>query len=341
MLSRAIRGSNTIEGFTVTEDDAFAALDREAPMDADDLAWHAVLGYRDAMTYVLQLAQDNDAQISADTIKALHYMMQSYDLTKWPGRWRPGQVFVHDEANQRVVYEGPDADLVPKLVAELVDEIDAEVDSVPTLVRAGMAHLNLVMIHPFKDGNGRMARCLQTLLLACGGTFAAPEFASIEEYLGWHQQEYYQVLAKVGGGAWKPAGDAHPWIRFCLTAHYRQTQELIRRSRLASEFWTLAENEVREAGLPERSVQPLAYALAGRRTLRNSTYRQLTEDLSTVVAGRDLTRMDQAGLLESRGEKRGRVYVTSVRLRQMSADTATRINQESPVDGDPYQEAAE
>ncbi|HWE88620.1 MAG TPA: Fic family protein, partial [Pseudonocardiaceae bacterium] len=202
-----------------------------------------------------------------------------------------------------------------------------------------MAHLNLVMIHPFKDGNGRMARCLQTLLLACGDTFPALEFASIEEYLGWHQQEYYQVLAKVGGGTWNPAGDAHPWVRFCLTAHYRQTQEIIRRSKLASEFWTMAEEEARTAGLSERSVQPLAFALTGR-TLRNSTYRQLTDDLSTVVAGRDLTRMTQAGLLVSRGEKRGRVYVTSVRLRQLSADIATRINQESPVDGDPYREVA-
>lgn len=338
MLSQAIRGSNTIEGFTVSEDDAFAALDREAPMDADDVAWRAVLGYRDAMTYVLQLAQEKNAQLSVDTIKALHYLMQSYDLDKWPGRWRPGQVFVHDDESQRVVYEGPDAELVSDLMAELVEEIDAEVGSVPAMAQAAMAHLNLVMVHPFKDGNGRMARCLQTLLLVCGGTFAAPEFASVEEYLGRHQQEYYNVLARVGAGSWNPGRDAHPWIWFCLTAHYRQTQQTVRRSKLASEIWTLAEDEVRAAGLPERSVQPLAYALADRRTLRNSTYRQLTEDVSNVVAGRDLTRMVQAELLVSRGEKRGRVYSASVRLRRIAADVATKINQECAVDGDPYQE---
>ncbi len=39
-------------------------------------------------------------------------------------------------------------------------------DAHPAMIRAAMAHLNLVMVHPFKDGNGRMARALQTLVLA-------------------------------------------------------------------------------------------------------------------------------------------------------------------------------
>ena len=46
-------------------------------------------------------------------------------------------------------------------------------------IQAGMAHLNLVMIHPFRDGNGRMARCLQSLVLARGGILN-PVFISIE-----------------------------------------------------------------------------------------------------------------------------------------------------------------
>lgn len=57
-------------------------------------------------------------------------------------------------------------------------------------IQAGMAHLNLVMIHPFRDGNGRMARCLQSLVLARGGILD-PVFISIEEYLGRNTQRYY------------------------------------------------------------------------------------------------------------------------------------------------------
>ena len=54
-----------------------------------------------------------------------------------------------------------------------------------------MAHLNLVMIHPFEDGNGRMSRALQSLVLA-RDHIVAPEFASIEEYLGRNTPAYYQ-----------------------------------------------------------------------------------------------------------------------------------------------------
>ncbi|GAB2822248.1 hypothetical protein GCM10027022_10850 [Alpinimonas psychrophila] len=71
----------------------------------------------------------------------------------------------------------------------------ANVEEVPAL----MAHLNLVMIHPFRDGNGRMARCLQSLILAAEGVLS-PVFMSVEEYLGNNTQDYYRMLAEVCGG---------------------------------------------------------------------------------------------------------------------------------------------
>src|SRR5689334_17152244 len=79
-LARAVRGSNTIEGFTVSVDDAFAALDDQEPLDAGELAWQAVRGYRNAMTYVLQLAKRDPLMLNQETILALHFMMQQYDL---------------------------------------------------------------------------------------------------------------------------------------------------------------------------------------------------------------------------------------------------------------------
>jgi Fic family protein len=338
-LARVIRGSNTIEGFTVTVDDAFAALDDEEPMDADALAWRAVRGYRDAMTYVLELAKDRASPLSVDTVKALHFLMQHYDLTKRPGRWRPDQAFVHDEDNEETVYVGPDAEQVPDLVRELVDDINHHDPELPLLLRAAMAHLNLVMIHPFKDGNGRMARCLQTLLLAGGGVLPAPEFVSIEEYLGRNKQAYYRVLAEVGGGSWCPRRDTSAWIRFCLTAHHRQALRVERRDRLAAQLWTQAVEVIGETGLPGRCVEPLTFALTGR-VLRNSTYRQLVPEVSYNVASRDLNELVKAGLFEPIGEKRGRRYVPSERMRQMSHEARVAVNHEYAVDGDPYQRIA-
>jgi Fic family protein len=335
-LARAIRWSTAIEGFTVSVDDAFAALDDEEPLDADSLAWRAVRAYRDAMTYVLELAKEPGLTLSVDTLKALHFLMQQYDLRKWPGRWRPDQVYVYDEDNEETVYVGPEAESVPGLMAELVEDVNDQSAGLPLLVRAALAHLNLVMIHPFKDGNGRMARCLQTLLLAGGGVLPAPEFVSIEEYLGRNEQDYYRVLAEVGGGSWQPGRDTAAWIRFCLTAHHRQALRVERRDRLAAELWNQAVDAVGTAGLPGRCVEPLSFGLSGR-VLRNSTYRQLVEDISHNLASRDLNELVKAGLFEPIGEKRGRRYVPSEDMRRVADAAREVVNRKYPVHGDPYE----
>ena len=96
-FARAIQGSNSIEGYHVTVDDAVAAVEGEEPLDERTEAWRAVTGYRDAMSYVLQLADDRYFQHNEGTIRGLHYMMLSYDLSKHPGRWRPGSIYVRRE----------------------------------------------------------------------------------------------------------------------------------------------------------------------------------------------------------------------------------------------------
>ncbi len=227
-FARSIQGSNSIEGFHVTADDAAAAVDGEEPLDDKTEAWFAVRGYRESMTYVLQIADDPDFTHHEAVLRSLHFMMTSYDMKVHPGRWRPGAIYVKREGTGEIAYEGPDASLVPQLLAELVEQLNAR-NSMPIMVRAALAHLNLVMIHPFSDGNGRMARVLQTLVLAREGILD-PTFSSIEEYLGRNTQDYYAVLGEVGRGAWHPEHDALPWIRFCLTAHFRQAETLLRRT---------------------------------------------------------------------------------------------------------------
>jgi hypothetical protein len=80
-------------------------------------------------------------------------MMASYDLDNRPGLWRAGQIFVRDGTTGEIVYEGAELDQVPGLMAELVADLNDDSNTPPT-VKAAMAHLNLVMIHPFRDGNG-------------------------------------------------------------------------------------------------------------------------------------------------------------------------------------------
>lgn len=334
-LARAIQGSNSMEGFNVTVDDAIAAVEGEQPLiDERTVPWLAVRGYREAMTYIAQLSDDAHFSHHEAMLRSLHYMMLSYDLGKHPGRWRPGVIYVRREATSDIVYEGPDAALVPALMQELVRCLNAP-SNLPVVVRAALAHLNLFMIHPFSDGNGRIARALQSLVLAREGILA-PAFSSVEEYLGHHSQEYCAVLAEVARGCWHPERDPLPWVKFCLTAHCRQTETLLRRSQEASRLWSELETEVSRRGLLERMTLALHDAAYGYR-VRNATYRKVAE-VSDAVASRDLAQLVAAGLLVAHGEKRGRLYVAGEWLRKLRADTRLTTVARDPFTGEQVRE---
>ena len=310
-FARAVQGSNSIEGYNASLDDVLATVEGEPTLDVDAETQLALAGYRDAMTYVLQVAQDPvPPTIDEGLLKALHFMMIKHDLQKSPGRWRPGAIYVRNDATGEIVYEGPDYGRVPSLINATIREL--EDSDAPVLLRAAMAHLNLVMVHPYSDGNGRMARALQTLVLA-REQIVPPVFSSIEEYLGRNTQAYYDVLGEVGHRAWDPRRDARPWIHFCLTAHYRQAMTHRRRIEEAERLWGACANLAQEHRLPERTASALYDTAHGVR-LRNAFYRKLiqetlAEKISDLTASRDLKAMVDVGLLEPVGEGRGRHYV--------------------------------
>lgn len=334
-VARAVQGSNSIEGYRASLDDVMAVVDGEAPLDATAETQQALLGYQEAMTYVLQAAQDEIQAVDEGFIKALHFMMLKYDLAKWPGRWRPGEIFVYREETGEQVYEGPDAALVPELIASMLDELELS-DDAPALVRAAMAHLNLVMVHPFRDGNGRMARCLQTYVLA-REMIAAPVFSSIEEYLGRNTPAYYDILDRVGGGSWHPENDALPWIRFCLTAHFRQAATTLRRMQQFEDLWRSLNEIVRQRRLPERTIGPLGEAAYTGR-MRRATYIENVEmtqgeEIADLTASRDLRALVNAGLFDPVGDTKGRHYLPTsmlVNLRDEVIARHPRIKQDDP-----------
>ena len=305
--ARALVGSNSVEGINVSDEDAIAAIDGEDPATTDRDTWRAVVGYRAAMDYILQRRQSPSFTISEDLLLAVHFMICQSDLRARPGQYRPGWVAVRNGRTGDVVHEGVDRDELEPRIQELLDYVnDAKVDSI--FLRAAMTHLNLVMLHPFTDGNGRTARCIHTAVLASDG-IAAPAFSSIEEYIGHNQQEYYNVLAEVGGGGWHPQRDARPWVRFCLSGHYRQAQTLLRRTRELERVYTELTELVQANGLPERTAMALLQAAFGSK-VRNGSYR-VSADVSKNLASRDLKTLVDAGLLVPEGEKRGRFYVAS------------------------------
>ena len=319
-FARAIRGSNSIEGYNVSREDAIAAAEGDEPVDAKGTTWLAVTGYRNAMTFVLQLAKDPTFKYNQGFIRSLHFMMLHYDLAKHPGNWRPGPIYVLDEAKKEVVYEGPDAERVPSLMDELTEFLNDKYNPSEVTIKAAMAHLNLVLIHPFSDGNGRMARCLQTLVLAREGILESA-FCSIEEYLGANTQDYYAGLAETARGSWQPHNKTQEWIRFNLIAHYRQASTLLRRTNLIDRLWGEIEREIARRDLPERTIFALADAAIGYK-VRNASYRGIAE-VSPNLASRDLQMMVDKGMLVAVGEKRGREYVASKYLQAIRSKLGT------------------
>jgi Fic family protein len=329
LFARAVRGSNSIEGYDVSLDDAIALVADEEPLEADDATAAEIIGYRNALTYIQQLADDPHFRLDESLLRSLHFMMLGHDLSKSPGQYRRGEIFVRDEDRGVVVYEAPDFRLVPPLMAELAATFSQPEDC-PVFVRAAMAHLDLVMIHPFRNGNGRMARALQTLMLAREQVLS-PEFGSIEEWLGRNTQSYYQVLLETGGGVWHPERDAHEWIMFNLRAHHMQAQTVLRRIYVADRLWNELVAALSDARLPERAAWALLDAASGLR-VRTSSYAKDAE-VEMPSAARDMRMLVAAGFLQPQGETRGRIYKATPRLREIRDQIAA---DRQPLT-DPYQ----
>ncbi|WP_319943232.1 Fic family protein [Nocardia aurantia] len=315
LVARAIVGSNTIEGYTVSLDDAESVVaGADGHAESGDAALAAVAGYHEALAYVQQAAQFEVFAYEEMLLSALHFMMLRHSLDSGPGRYRAGPILVTGGRGRPPAYVGPDPGWVPELMAELTTWLQTGDLDCPVYVRAAMAHLNLVSIHPWRDGNGRMSRCLHTLVLARDRVLA-PEFSSIEEWLGMstvNTAEYYTALAQVQGGSYLPDRDTHAWVRFTLRAHHLQAQLVDQRVRAAKALWDKAVESTAELGLHERTAMALFSAAEGN--LRRVTY-AADEALTRDQALRDLNLLQRMGLIESAGGGVRRHYLATGRWR--------------------------
>ncbi|MYV99135.1 Fic family protein [Streptomyces sp. SID3343] len=333
LTARAIAGSNTIEGYAASVDDVEALLSGEEPLDATEETRAEVEGYQRAMTYIQGLSDaGEDFRYDTGLLNGLHFMMQGHHVTKRPGRWRKGPVYVTSPEDPAVAaYTAPEPARVPALMGELVTWLNEGDIEAPVHVRASMAHLNLVSIHPWPDGNGRMSRALSTLVFSREALMPA-EFSSIEEWLGYGQNTYayYGVLQQVGGPSWDPSRDAHAWIRFCLGAHHRQAQMAGRRVDLYARIWRELTELAEQAGLDERVAFALMPAAFGTK-VRRPVY-QHDADISEQSAVRDLRELVAQGWLEPHGKARARHYTAARRM----APILENVTRTMPAYNDPY-----
>ncbi|MCP9490941.1 MAG: Fic family protein [Solirubrobacteraceae bacterium MAG38_C4-C5] len=311
-----MEGSVSIEGFHVPAGQASAIVAGTEVPDPEDADRMALACYARAMDHAGTMAIDPHFRWLDRVILDLHFDACDFQGDRSPGLWRTGPIHVTSPSGGEPAYTGPDGDDVPGLMSEVVEwlqngDLDAHV-----VVRAAMAHLHLVSVHPFADGNGRISRITQSLVLAREGLLA-PEFSSIEEYLGREARDYYRILQRVQGGRYQPGRDATPWVRFCITAHIQQARERLQQLARAAVRWAALEELTERRGWPDRMVIALEQSLFDG--IERAAYAS-EADVSPATATTDLRRLMDAGLVEQRGRTRSTRYMASDQLRQHVAN---------------------
>lgn len=332
LIADAVAASNSIEGFKVATVDVEDLMEGERDVEVSEEDREETLAYQRMMTYIQSLHDVEDFAYGKGLLNALHWMLQGHRHTprKPSGQWRHGPVHVTDARDPSIAaYTAPDADDVPALMDELIDWLNADHDAHP-LIRAAMAHLHLVSIHPWADGNGRMSRSLQTLMIAREGVLA-PEFSSIEAWLGrpGNTWDYYRELA-ARGARYIPDQDVSSWVRFNLTAYHQQAQTVQGRLDRAGRVWGVLAAFAQETGRDERIISALHdVAMTGR--VRRLRYEH-AEGLSLQQAQRDLRDLVAAEILTSVGRTRARYYTAGPRFPEGALEIA---NTPMPLT-DPY-----
>lgn len=310
LRARSFESSTSIEGYSVSPEEAIAIIDGGSLTDSGDENRQAVACYARATDRVGTLALDPAFRWLDRVILDLHFDACYFQRDKGPGLWRTGPIGV-TASDGSLEFQGPDADVVPGLMAEVVEWLEEGDLGANPIVRAAMAHLHVTSIHPFRDGNGRVSRIVQSLVLA-RERLMSPEFSSIEEYLGENTPAYYAALRGVQDGGYRPERDATSWIEFCIEAHIAQAQRRLIQVKEAAARWDRLEALVDDRGWPDRLVIALEQSLIGG-TDRGRFGEEA--EVSVATASADFRRLLDAGLVEQRGKGRSTRYYASERLR--------------------------
>src|SRR5487761_1526071 len=168
--AEAVRSSTQIEGFVVSTEEALDVIAGRPTPDVEVSTRLAVEDYQSAMNRVLTLAEDPHFAWGRGAIRDLHYLVTAHHRQSGPGLWRTVGVGVTGPGG-RLIYRAPDSDRVPPLMDEVADWL-AGADDVHPIIRGAMAHFHIAAVHPFRDGNGRTARGVQSLGLGGAGRVA-------------------------------------------------------------------------------------------------------------------------------------------------------------------------
>lgn len=269
---KTIHASLGIEGNTLEIDQVTALVDGKR-----------VLGPKREVLEVTNAikAYDRIASLrphSSQSLRDAHGLLMA-GLVPDAGKWRQSNVGIFQ--GQKIAHAAPQAKRVPELMDRLFAFLKADEETHP-LILSSVFHYELEFIHPFTDGNGRIGRLWQTVLLSKFHPIF--EFTPVESVIRDRQTDYYVALA-----ASDRSGDATPFIEFSLTAIFDALEEMSAIVRPAAQT-------------PDDRIS-IARQKFGRTTFSRKDYLTVHKTISTATASRDLAYAVKNRTVEKSGTK--------------------------------------
>lgn len=221
--------------------------------------------------------------------------------SKLPGEFRRSQNWIGGTRPGNALFVPPPVDHLSQVLHDF--EIFLHDESLPVLIKAGLAHVQFETIHPFLDGNGRLGRLLIALILCTSGMLDEP-ILYLSLYLKQKRHTYYALLQEVRiHGTWES------WLEFFLEGVYTSAKQAIN---TAKQINTLFDRDLHNIATLGRARFSCEQLLEYMKRLPQVTVPLLANELKMTppTVRNALSLMTKMGIIEeTSGKKRDKVYV--------------------------------
>ena len=294
---KRVVGTTRIEGATLDEKAVGELLGRSSTGKYTE-DQQANVNALEAYEFIDYLSDQQDIPIDELVIRELNRkLMYGSSEALTPGVYRKGQNTVGN-------FSPPGQGDVPNLMRSFALWLREEEDIHP-VIKAGIAHIHFLAIHPFWDGNGRTARALTTLILQ-RSMYGFRKLISLESQLFSVRDAYFTAIERALGARLTPGYASTSWLEFFTQALNVEAEklvgELVELNRVMDE---VAKIFTDQDWMP-RHADGFAFAFQAGQITR-SDYMEIT-GVSQATASRDLSELVGAGILVAEGKTRTRLY---------------------------------
>lgn len=305
-MIRKVHHGTHIEGNELNLDQAEKVIEGQEVI-ARQRDIQEVINYRRVMEFIEEAkSKTQEKMMNEEFIKTLHKMTVEKILPPEKcGTYRTTQVVVKNSLTGEVTFTPPAAIAVPVQVNEFVDFINnTGPDDIHPVLKSGAVHYELVRIHPFVDGNGRVSRALSTFILFQQG-YDIRKFFSLEEYFDNDATEYYSALQSVG----KNEGDLTEWLAYFTQGLAIELSKIKDKIEKISVDVKLKE---RQGGTPillsDRQLKIIEF-IQKVGYLQNNGFKQLFPMVSEDTVLNELKYLIKHGLVKKTGSTKAAKYV--------------------------------